>query len=55
MEIAGTISVPRSIARMSTVDSGGGVPSVRKQMKGEISDLSWEIRRAEGEATGATV
>lgn len=39
MEIAGTMSVPRSMARMRTVESGAGVPSVMKQMKGEISGV----------------
>lgn len=45
MEMAGTMSVPRSMARMRTVDSGGGVPRVMKQMKGEISGFAQDTTR----------
>lgn len=46
--MAGTRSVPRSMARMRTVDSGGGVPSVMKQMKGEISVRVWVCGQERG-------
>ena len=37
--MAGTMSVPRSMARMSTVDRGMGVFMVIQQRKGEISGM----------------
>ena len=39
MEMAGTMSVPRSIARISTVDRGIGVRKTIQQRKGEISGI----------------
>jgi len=37
--MAGTISVPRSMQRMSTVDRGRGTWKIMKKMKGEISGM----------------
>mmetsp|Transcript_105942 Transcript_105942/g.257362 ORF Transcript_105942/g.257362 Transcript_105942/m.257362 type:complete len:248 (-) Transcript_105942:2817-3560(-) len=39
IEMAGTISVPRSMQRMRTVDSGSGIPTVMKLRNGDISGM----------------
>ena len=39
IEIAGTMSVPKSIAKISTVDNGIGVRNTIQHKKGEISGI----------------
>ena len=39
MEMAGTMSVPKSIAKISTVDRGIGVRKTIQHKKGEISGI----------------
>ena len=39
MEMAGTISVPKSTHKIKMVDNGNGTPIVMKARKGEISGM----------------